>query len=182
MKQMTDEELVSAHIHSRETQHFAQLYERYYDKVYNHCLSFANADNQAEDLTQDVFERVLQKIDTFGGNSRFATWLYAVCRNYCLTEYQHRQKRSRAITTYGRDTDEFIYPDPSSMLEQRLVLLELALANLSEDERYLLSVRYEQNTSIDQLATLIQASPSAVKMRLWRVRERLRHAIMQTTS
>lgn len=177
MKQMTDEELVSAHVHSRETRHFAQLYERYYDKVYSHCLSFADTNNQAEDLTQDVFERVLQKLDTFGGNSRFATWLYAVCRNYCLTEYQRQQKRSRATTDYGRTTDEFIYPDTSSMLDQRLALLELALTSLSDDERYLLSVRYEQNTSIDQLATLVQASPSAVKMRLWRVRERLRHAI-----
>ena len=181
MNQMTDEELVSAHIHTHETQHFTQLYKRYYDKVYAHCLGFADVHNQAADLTQDVFERVLQKLDTFGGNSRFSTWLYAVCRNYCLTEYQHRQRRGRAVNTYGLGRDEFVYPDAVSIQEQRLVLLEMALRSLSDDERQLLLARYEQDNSINQLAVLVAASPSAVKMRLWRVRDRLRQAIQQPT-
>ena len=182
MKQMTDEELVSAHIHTRETQHFAQLYKRYYQKVYAHCLSFADENIQAEDLTQDVFERVFHKLDTFTGNSRFATWLYAVCRNYCLTEYIREQKRSQATFNYGRTSDDVMHPDTVSILEQQLALLELALTNLSDDDRQLLSARYEQGNSIDQLALMVQASPSAVKMRLWRVRERLRQAIQQPYS
>jgi len=179
MKQLTDEQLVSAHIHTRQTQHFTLLYERYYHKVYAHCLGFAGTGTQAEDLTQDVFERVLQKLDSFTGNSRFSTWLYAVCRNYCLTEYQQQQKRDRALSAYAQNTDQAVGQDTVTLIEQQLSLLEIALMNLSDEDRQLLSARYETGQSINQLASTIQASPSAVKMRLWRIRERLRQAMHQ---
>ncbi len=179
MKQLTDEELVSAYISTSETQHFTLLYERYYQKVYAHCVGFAGKNAQAEDLAHDVFERVLQKIDTFTGHSRFATWLYAVCRNYCLTEYQQQQRRDRAMTDYYQTTDWSVLPDTTQPLEQQLSLLEIALGKLPDNDRQLVAARYETGHSINQLAESTHASPSAVKMRLWRVRGQLRQAINQ---
>lgn len=177
MNQLTDEELVLTYITTQQNEHFALLYKRYYQKVYLSCIRFAGAGVEAEDLTHDVFERVLHKLDTFKGGSRFSTWLFAVCRNYCLTQHQHQQQRNWATTVFEQANDSILLPDSGCSLEQQLTLLERAIQDLSDDDRQILLARYETNATINQLVTATQASPSAVKMRLWRVRERLRRAL-----
>ncbi len=178
MKRLTDEELISTYILTQQSEHFALLYKRYYQKVYAHCRCFANTGIQAEDLTQDVFERVLHKLDTFRGSARFSTWLFSVCRNYCLTQQQREQQRTWATTVFEQSNEWIVFPDTTSGMDQQLALLEFAMQDLSDDDKQLLTARYGDNVSINELASSIQASPSAVKMRLWRARERLRRALV----
>ena len=178
MKRLTDEELISTYINTQQNEHFALLYERYYQKIYAHCLRFANAGSQAEDLTQDVFERVLHKLDTFRGSARFSTWLFSVCRNYCLTQQQREQQRNGAITLFEQSGESVVFPDTACATDQQLTLLEFALQDLSDDEHKLHNARNRNIKKKNQLATSVQASPSAVKMRLWRARERLRRAML----
>ena len=177
MKNLTDEELVSAYIHTHQSAYFGLIYKRYYKKVYAHCLGFTSVTTQAEDLAHDVFERVLHKLTTFKGNARFSTWLYIVCRNYCLSQYQQEQQRSRAATAFEQARESIVVPDGVSGLDQQLARLDFALREISDDDRQLLLTRYGAGLSINQLATDVQVSPSAVKMRLWRARERLREAL-----
>ena len=179
MNHLTDEELVSTYVHTQQSEYFALLYKRYYEKVYAHCLGFAGAGIQAEDLTHDVFERILHKLNTFKGTARFSTWLFAVCRNYCITQHHREQQRHRATSVFEEADERVTFPDAVTVLDQQLTLLEVALQDLPDDDKRLLTARYEMDASIDQLILITQASPSATKMRLWRARERLRRALRQ---
>lgn len=62
---LTDELLVELIVSSKDPLLFKVLYERYIFKVFNTCLSFSNNNQEAEDICQDIFLKLLDKIHTF---------------------------------------------------------------------------------------------------------------------
>jgi RNA polymerase sigma-70 factor (ECF subfamily) len=75
---------------------FEQLYRRYNRRVYSLCLRMAKNDNEAEDLTQDVFLLLFRKIHTFRGEARFSTWLHRLTSNLVLMRF--RKKRYQEVS------------------------------------------------------------------------------------
>jgi RNA polymerase sigma-70 factor (ECF subfamily) len=75
---------------------FEQLYRRYNRRVYSLCLRMAKNDNEAEDLTQDVFLVLFRKIHTFRGEARFSTWLHRLTSNLVLMRF--RKKRYQEVS------------------------------------------------------------------------------------
>ena len=170
----TDEELVNHYLVTRRNDYFEQLYQRYCDKVYQRCLSYTNDKMQADDLTQDIFLRLLNKLDTFKQQAKFSTWLYSITRNYCTD--QIRDPKQRRLVALNSNWD-FTDLDTEDVRQQELVLSELqaALRQLSPVEQHLLQKKYQDDVSIQELANLFSLTESAVKMRLKRSRDRLRH-------
>jgi RNA polymerase sigma factor (sigma-70 family) len=65
-------------------QAFYQLYQKYYRKVYAICWRMLADKDNAEDICQEVFVQLWQKITNFRGESKFSTWLYSVTNNIVL--------------------------------------------------------------------------------------------------
>ncbi|MEW6734196.1 MAG: RNA polymerase sigma factor, partial [Acidobacteriota bacterium] len=61
---------------------FEEIYQRYYGRVYRTCLRILNNFADAEDLTQEIFLQVQAKLNTFRGESSFATWLHRITINH----------------------------------------------------------------------------------------------------
>ena len=80
----TDEDLINAIVQNNDTLLFEVLYDRYATLVYNKCFSFAKNEDEAKDLTQDVFLKLFIKLASFKGKSKFSTWLYAFTYNHCV--------------------------------------------------------------------------------------------------
>ncbi len=175
MQHFTDEELVSLYLETKQNAYFENLYERYCHKVHRKCLSFIKDEAEATDLTQDIFLRLLLKINSFKQQSKFSTWLYAITYNYCTDRVRlpNRRLESRLETDteaqYAR-ADEGLAESEELMVQQ----VAKALSQLSVEERNLLLSKYEQEISIRELAMRHTLSESAIKMRLKRSRERLR--------
>src|SRR5215475_6127000 len=70
---------------------FEVLYSRHFERVYALCLRIVANPAEAEDLKQDVFVRLFQKIGTFRGESAFSTWLYRFTVNLVLTHFRKRK-------------------------------------------------------------------------------------------
>ena len=81
---LTDEELVEKIVKTKNSILFGEIYDRFSEKVYNKCLSFVKREEEAQDLTQDVFLKLYIKLGSFEGKSKFSTWLYAFSYNYCV--------------------------------------------------------------------------------------------------
>ena len=64
-KKFSDNELVEKIKKTQDSQLFGILYDRYSNKVYNKCYSFARNETEAKDLTQDIFLRVFLKLDQY---------------------------------------------------------------------------------------------------------------------
>jgi RNA polymerase sigma-70 factor, ECF subfamily len=82
LAQTSDEDLASAAAQG-DGAAFRRLLERHYDRVYRVAYRFLGSRAEAEDAAQDICLALAGKVRSFGGRSRFSTWLYAVAINAC---------------------------------------------------------------------------------------------------
>ena len=176
----TDEELVRLFLESGENRYFEQLYERYAFKVFQKCLVFTRNAGMAEDLTHDVFLKLVYKLDTFKKDAKFSTWLFAVTYNHCMDLI--RSNKKKVTTIYKANADSIEHMDLDEMFgmeEVNTKILRLALEKMLPEEKSLLYMKYMDDRSVRDIARKVQLTESAVKMRLVRSREKLRRAYME---
>ncbi|AHM61947.1 ECF subfamily RNA polymerase sigma-24 subunit [Flammeovirgaceae bacterium 311] len=157
-----------------------KLYSRYYPKVFYKCLSFVKDKATAADLAQDVLLKAIEKLPLFQGQASFSTWLYAIASNHCL-EYLRKEKQHTAVSLEEGmhlcidelERDSQLYLDG---LEKNLKVL---LDQLSQQDRSLLISKYCHDKSIQELQEIYHLSPSAIKMRLKRSKEKLAQLLNQ---
>jgi len=182
MLHLTDQELISHYLATRNERSFEQLYDRYRYRVYQQCLTMCKDTDEAEDLTQDVFIRVAHRLGSYKGEARFGTWLHRVTHNYCIDQlrkqqhlrYQHEQYTVLLVGS----TDE----SAESISDRALAVLDQALSRLPIEQQVLLRTKYEQGVEIKDIAHQQQLTPSAAKMRLKRARDRARKMYMKLSS
>jgi RNA polymerase sigma-70 factor (ECF subfamily) len=174
---LTDELLVELIVSSKDPLLFKVLYERYIFKVFNTCLSFSNNNQEAEDICQYVFLKLLDKIHTFKGASKFSTWLYSFTYNHCVN-YFHRNK----IKKFEKNTsnieqicNEVIAQSSDEDLVQMIKLEKLneALELIPFKDKQILILKYQEFKSVKDLMDLHNAGESAIKIRLKRAKEKL---------
>lgn len=177
--QASDETIIEAIITEGKTELFGLLYDRYADKVFRKCISFVQDRDIAQDMVQDVLLKVFTQLSKFKGNSRFSTWLYAITYNYCVEYYR---RSNRYPTTDLDDSPEIAEPndqDEKDLLSLRAEKLRKAMERIAPEDKAILLMKYQDDTSIKELTEQLEASESAVKMRLARARERVRAIIQE---
>ncbi|GAB4027060.1 RNA polymerase sigma factor [Spirosoma gilvum] len=182
-KQSTDEELVRNFLSTGQQNYFEQLYKRYCGKVYRKCLYFTNDKLQADDLTQDIFLRLLHKLEGYKHEAKFSTWLYSITYNYCADQLRQLKSRQPTLPLDDCDTlsnaeqDETAYYD-ESVIDQ----IQQAILRLAPLEQHLIQKKYQEDMSIRELAFHYSLTENAVKMRLKRSRDRLRQYYQEETN
>lgn len=174
---LTDEVLVELIVNSKDPIIFKVLYERYALKVYNKCLSFSRNTQEAEDLCQDIFLKLLDKINSFKGTAKFSTWLYSFTNNHCVN-YYHRnkfRKFEKNTSNIEQMCDEVKAQTNDEDFGQLLKLEKFseALELIPNEDKQILMLKYQEFKSIKDLMVLHNAGESAIKMRLKRAKEKL---------
>lgn len=151
-----------------------KLYEQNRSRVYHHVLNYVSDRETAMDLTQDIFLKAFENLHAFRWKSTFSTWLYAITRNHCI-EYIKVQRRwcfapLDNIPAENEDDD----PDGNDPDTEELVaLLAAGLHRLPDSDGEILRMKYIEKLQVKAICDLLQASDSAVKMRLQRARKRM---------
>lgn len=175
----SDETIIEAIINEGKTELFGLLYDRYADKVFRKCISFVQDRDVAQDMVQDVLLKVFTQLAKFKGNSRFSTWLYAITYNYCVEYYRRSQRYPTADIDDGSDIAEPDEQAERDLLGLRAEKLRKAMELISPEDKAILLMKYQDDTSIKDLTEHLDVSESAVKMRLARARERVRSIIQE---
>jgi RNA polymerase sigma-70 factor (ECF subfamily) len=160
---LTDEELVERYrgaAGSRDGQHFLnQLFERYHTRVAAWCYRMTGEVDSAADLAQDVFLKAFQRLDSFRGDSKFSTWLYAVARNHCMDELRARAARPGEI---GDFVLEQVADSNSELVSQTLerdesarTLRQLIQDSLDETEAKVMTLHYVDELPLDSITRLL---------------------------
>lgn len=171
----TDEELVSEITKSNNTLLFGTLYDRYSTKVYNKCYGFAKNQDEAEDLTQDVFLKLFTKLHSFKGKAKFSTWLYSITYNFCANYVTRVKAKKMGDATESIDDHDYYLStvediEEEDLFELQASRLKIALENIDPEEKSLLLLKYQDDVSIKELQSVLKIGESAVKMRLKRAR------------
>lgn len=171
---LSDEELVSILVKDNDPFVFGKLYDRYAKTIYNKCLGFSRSEDEAKDLTQDVFLLLFVKLRTFEARSKFATWLYAFTYNFCCNYVNRNRERKMSDKTKSLDEDdETMFPmdvPDETLFELKVSKLKKALELIPPEDKALLLLKYQDEVPIKELHELMDIGESAIKMRLKRAK------------
>ncbi|WP_136466354.1 RNA polymerase sigma factor [Flagellimonas onchidii] len=173
---LTDEELVKKIVANNNPLLFGKLYDRYAKMVYNKCYGFAKSQDEAEDLTQDVFLQLFIKLKMFKGKSKFSTWLYSFTYNFCVNYVNRNKQRKMSDKSVPVEDSEYkltVEVPDDSLFEMKASKLKEALELISPEDKSILLLKYQDGASIKDLVALMEIGESAIKMRLKRAKEKL---------
>ena len=175
-KDLTDLELVERITKDNNTMLFGVLYDRYARMVYNKCYGFARSEDEAEDLTQDVFLMLFIKLKSFQGRSKFSSWLYSFTYNFCVNYVNRNKERKMSDQSSPIDQSEYKLTEEisdDSLFEMRSDKLKKALELIDPEDKKILLLKYQDDVSIKELQELLEVGESAVKMRIKRAKARI---------
>jgi RNA polymerase sigma-70 factor (ECF subfamily) len=157
----------------------ATLYERYYRELYRFIFKMTSRRELSEDMVQNIFYRMLKYRKGFTGTGEFRTWMYHIARNTIYDQFRKEKRtpssNSLEIKNYeGRLTGD--EPADVQMEKQHeLMTLEIAMNNLSAEYRELLILCRFQELRYSEIATILNISEGAVKVRVHRALNQLRN-------
>jgi RNA polymerase sigma-70 factor (ECF subfamily) len=154
---------------------FEVLYRRLGGRVYALCLRMSGDERAAEELTQDVFVRAWEKLDSFRGDSRFSTWLHRLAVNLVLQDRRQRGRR-RAREQLTGDLTVFERAVTRAMPGTR-VDLERAIAGLPDGAKEVLILRDIHGYKYDEIAEMKGVALGTVKAQIHRARKLVREAL-----
>lgn len=159
------------------------LMERYQHRLYRYLLRLVWQEATAEDLFQQTWVRVMERIGSYDPNRNFESWLFAVARNLALDHLRRYQPESLDEPLPSGDTRaESVAGSGPGALEQLLAeeragCLLAALADLPAVFREVLTLRFEEEMKIEEIAAVLSVPLGTVKTRLHRAMKHLRRAI-----
>jgi len=170
---LKDDEIILKIRNENTSKYFEVLYNRYHSKVLDKCYSFVKSRLVAEELAEDIFSKVFEKLPTFKQLSSFSSWLYSVTYNHCI-DYL-REKKKLHYPNWSRENElPEIIDDTNEVIEEInydhfLEILEL----IHPEEKALLLMKYKDDVPMKQVAVSLRISEDAAKMRLKRARTRV---------
>lgn len=161
---------------------FGQLIERHKDRVYRVVYRMVAHEQDAQDLSQDVFLRAYRSIHTFRGDARFTTWLHRLTVNLTLDWLRARGRRPIQVPIESDNEDTYAVPVPSQdptpeehvIREQRRQELLAAVAALSPDYRDVVMMHHFKGLSYQSIAERLGCPVRTVETRLYRARQQLK--------
>ena len=175
-RSLTDEELVKTIIETKNTLLFGIIYDRYANKVYTKCAGFSRSDDEASDLTQDVFLMIFVKMGGFKGDSKFSSWVYALTYNFCVNYVNRNKERKMSEKSEQLDAKEAnlsINVEDRSLFQLRTDKLKKVMEQIPPEDKAILLLKYQDDVPVKELCAILNIGESAVKMRLKRAKARL---------
>ena len=157
---------------------FQKLYELYADRVYNTALSYVQNQQDAEEVTQDVFTNVFRYARKFKGEASVSTWIYRIAVNTSLNCLKKKKRFSfLKVGTSGLESPDFEHP--GVLLEHKENAKELfrAIYTLPESQQTAFILSFVEELPRQEVATIMETSLKAVESLLQRGKKNLREKL-----
>lgn len=160
------------------------LMERHAQRLFHYLIRQLQDESDAEDVAQETFVRVFQHRQKFDPSHRFSTWLYTIATNLVRDRQRWRTRHPQVSLeaeneqTGGELKDVLSAtgagPGDSLVANERADAVRAAIAQLPEDLRTVILLFEYEEQSYQQIGEVLNCSPKAVEMRLYRARQQLR--------
>ncbi len=150
---------------------FEQIYRMYMQPIYRYIYFQVKSREEAQDLTAEVFTKAFEKIGTFKDQGfPVSSWLYKIARNAIIDNW----KRKKPINLSQIDNSENRFAEPeidySESIDNEVEVkkLKLAMENLSEDQREVITLKYIDDLKTAQIAKVTGKTEQAVRAAIYR--------------
>lgn len=163
---------------------FSLLVDSYSQKIFSTCVNLVRNQEDAEDVTQEIFTAIYLNLDKFKGDSKLSTWIYAVALNKSkeFLRKKTRKKRFGIFTTIEKE-DSHTLPDniinfdhPGVQLEnkERATFFYKALDQLAENQKNAFILHKIEGVSYAEIAEILETSIPSVESLMFRAKKKLK--------
>jgi RNA polymerase sigma-70 factor (ECF subfamily) len=163
---------------------YQKIYEFFARKVLNFIYRMVNSQEEAEDLTQETFVAVYQKLRSLKDNSKFEPWLFRIARNFVYQKYRTRSPSTVSVDALDENgrlviqvADARKNPDDAFQSEELEGIVADVIADLPEKYREVFVLSALQGLSYQQIADIVGHSLPSVKTDIHRARLEVRDRV-----
>jgi len=154
IKNLPDEELIAHYQQHEDQKYIAILFERYVDIVFAASMKYLKNEDESEDITMQLFEKLIDNLLTYKINN-FSYWLSVVVKNHCLAylkkKNRYREKKQEYYQELPNEHQVFYLKTEQDTLELQLEGLEVAIAKLKDPQRICIELFYLQQLSYREI-------------------------------
>ena len=141
----------------------AELYDRQFDGIYRYLFTRLRHQADAEDFTEQVFLKMVDSIQRYRPRGvAFSSWLYRIAHNLLVDRYRRAGREAVELTDQVQDGRP--HADPATLAqnsEDRRLLIE-AMRRLTPEQQQVITMRFIDNLSVDEIAHLTRRRPGAI--------------------
>ena len=163
---MDDDEIAIEKCRNGEREAFRHLVEKYQRQAISHATAILGSREDALDAAQEAFIDAFKALKQFDSSRPFYPWFYVLLRNRCF-KLAARKRETESI-------DETVLVAPNSTVQsERILALENALRSLDMEDREIVTLKYFDGLSYNELAARLQIPKGTVMSRLFHARKKL---------
>lgn len=160
---------------------FANLVKKYQKQIHTYLWRKTKDFHIAEDITQETFLQVSQKLETLQDPTQFKRWLYQIANRLCIAWFRKNQLQVRSLEEtdiMGIETEAYSrfvaaeYAKTTAEVQRDLV--EKLLAKLKQNDRTIITLHYFEDMTSSEISEFVGVSENTIKSRLRRARQRLK--------
>lgn len=163
-------------------QAFTQLVDTYKNRVFNTIISIIQQQQDAEDLTQEVFIQVFNSIGSFRGEAKLSTWIYkiSIMKSYEFERNKKAQKRLDffknmvGLGTIQNEFSDFVHPGVELINKEKAKHLFSALKKLPDNQRTVFTLIKIEGLSYQEVAEIMNKSVKSIEGLMIRAKEHLK--------
>ena len=175
---MTDEKIMYS-IQAGNIQKLAILFERYHIKIYNYFFRLTRQQDISEDLTQEVFYRILKYKESYKDSRKFTSWMYQIGRNLFIDHTRKNKEEIPIENIENLNSESELSPEDREGENQEQHLLHQALSLLPPKKREILVLSRFQGMKYKEISIILSCSISSVKTQVHRATRQLRNIYIQ---
>ncbi len=168
----SDRELVDQ-ILAGSREHFEQLYEAYFARVFRFALKRLNDAGEAEDVAQEVFFTVFRSLASYEGSAPLLIWIFGITRNTVNRRFRRARPRLESLDALGVEEVSGGFVPADRIVDARR-MLRLCEAVIEDDltplQRRIFHLKHLRRQSIRSIAQALGKSEDAIKANLYRMR------------
>ena len=174
-KMKDDERHIIQRILRGETALYEHFLNTYGQQVFILVARIVSNQEDAEELTQDCFMKAFTHLSSFHGDSSFSTWIYRIAYNEATSALRKKDKELLSFDDrmWNSLSDKEIDEELDTENEVQIQKLQQALTQLKPDEQALVTLFYEEEKNIEEIAYIFHLTESNVKVKLHRIRKKL---------
>jgi len=153
---------------------FVRLYRRHYDAVFRYCVHRLFDRHMAEDITAEVFLKVVENLGRFRGNERqFRNWLYKVASN-AVNDYLRKTARRNGFLKRAREQTNSQVANCGEPSTEKLALLREAMFELKPRYQTIITLRFFESLKLTEISEVLGSNPGTVRSQMARALAKLR--------
>ena len=174
-KMGNDETHIIHRILKGETSLYEYFLDKYSQQVFILIIRIVENQEDAEELTQDTFLKAFEHLSSFKAESSFSTWIYRIAYNTAISATRKRKQELIVMDSamLMNISDQQIDDALNDESEERVGKLNKAIKKLDAVERALISLFYNEEKTIGEIALILGLTESNAKVKLHRIRKKL---------